>query len=165
MLHRHLNFARPGTAHFVTTVTSMRGNWFIDDRVCLRLLKSLERARAGHQLKCLGYVLMPDHVHLLLWQDQEGKCVPDMMESFKKWSSRLFHPEVFGRNPLWRRGYDDVPLPGSRAMVRRLHYMHNNPVKRGLVQNPEEYRWSSFRPLMDMEESVVALVRLGPVIE
>lgn len=162
MLHRHKRIALPGTTHFVTTVTSLRGDWFVTEQDCIRLLNKLERARAECELMCLGYVLMPDHLHILLWQDKEGERIPDMMESFKKWSSRSFRPDAFDKHPLWRRRYDDVLLPGMRAMIRRLHYMHNNPVKRGLVQNPEDYRWSSFRPLMELDTSIVTLKRIGP---
>jgi putative transposase len=159
MLRRHeeLTFAR--SIHFVTTVTSLRGDWFRDDSTCTELLKTFEGYRGKFGLHCLGYVLMPDHVHALLYQTEEGSLVPNMMQASKRLTSSNCRPPNFPEKALWRRRYDDVPLPGTKAAMTRLHYMHGNPVRRGLVEQPENYRWSSARDYAEIEEGIVRLSR------
>ena len=159
MLHRHERIAFFGVTHFVTTVTQIRGFWFVDEKVCTRILKLFERCRAERELDCLGYVLMPDHMHALLYQAKDGPEVCDFMEVFKKQSSRYQHPPDYAYDLLWRRRYDDVPLPGIKAIVRRIRYMHNNPVKRGLVATPEEYPLSSAREFAELEKGIITLRR------
>jgi putative transposase len=82
------------------------------------------------------------------------------MERFKKLSSRYLRPARFEKLPLWQRGYDDVAMPGMNAIVRRIRYMHDNPVRRGLIVRPEEYLWSSAREMLNDEKGIVTLRRL-----
>ena len=160
MLHRHQRIAVAGSLHFVTTVTQFRGLWFIEHEICTQILTMLERCRAEHHLDCLGYVLMPDHLHVLFYQREDGSAVCDCMEQFKKWSARRLCPPQYTKRPLWRRRYDDVPLPGVDAAVRRLYYMHYNPVKRGLTSEPEQYPWSSAGELLKDQKGIITLRHL-----
>ncbi len=72
MIQRHLRTAFPGTIHFVTTVTRARGSLFVRAEECNAMLRIFEQYRARGHIKCLGYVLMPDHFHALLYQEDEG---------------------------------------------------------------------------------------------
>jgi len=91
----------------------------------------------------MGYVLMPDHFHVLLVQSSADPLIPLLMKGFKQFTSRQCKPRNYPNEPLWHYRYDDVPVPGSRAAQTKLEYMHNNPVKRELVTKPENYLWSS----------------------
>jgi len=104
---------------------------------------------------CLGYVLMPDHLHALLLQQEEGLAVSELMERFKKFTSRKLRPAMYTGVSLWRRRYDDVPVPGTDAAKTKLIYMHGNPVRRGLVTTPEDYPWSSAREYAGLEPGIV----------
>jgi putative transposase len=131
--------------HFVTTVTRVRGSWFCDPRICLEALRLFEKYRALDGLICYGYVLMPDHVHSVLKQPFAGPMVSRFMANMKRETSlraRELLGDVF---PGWCDRYDDVYLPNSEAVRERLRYMHLNPVRRGLVEAPEDYGWSSAR--------------------
>jgi putative transposase len=143
MLNRHsrLNFA--GSVHFVTTVTRERGLWFVEEAVCRAILESLEFARAHYDILCVGYVLMPDHLHAVLCQSAEDFGVAKMMESFKKFTSRKLRPACYKGTTLWREHYNDMVVPGAEALQVKLKYIHENPLRRGLVADATEYRWSS----------------------
>ncbi|MCX6601623.1 MAG: transposase [bacterium] len=167
MLRRHNSIAIPGTLHFVTTVTAIRGNWFTGDEVCRQVLWEFEKSRIRQGLQCLGYVLMPDHVHAVLFQLEEGLQISAMLRDFKAATALSCRPEQFHGPSLWQRRYDDVPLPGINALFRRLEYMHNNPVKRGFATSAGEWPWSSVHDFLGASSGVVRvateLVPTAPV--
>ena len=158
MLRRHSAIALAGTIHFVTTVTRIRGQWFTEPRLCTSILRAFERSRAKTKLNCLGFVLMPDHFHVLLHQPDDGPWVPRCIAGFKKSSPYWFSIPEFHGVRLWRDGYDDVLVPGSAAVYTKLNYLHHNPVRRGLIQEPEKYPWSSAGLYYDERENGVVTV-------
>ncbi|NUO18343.1 transposase [bacterium] len=160
MRRRHQRYDLEATTHFVTAVTRVRGDWFVNDETCTKLLLLFEKYRERYRLVCFGYVLMPDHLHALLFQETDGPLVSQLMNSFKREASKqrdiLGYPDA----TLWRDRYDDIALPGSDAISRRMRYMHGNPVERGLVAEATEYKWSSLRYLLEMDtHSIVTLTR------
>ncbi|MFZ5433846.1 MAG: REP-associated tyrosine transposase [Calditrichota bacterium] len=161
MLQRHTKLAFSGSVHFITTVTAVRGNWFIEPDLCRNLLMLFEGYRERHNVRCLGYVLMPDHLHALLHQDNDSPVIPRLLDDFKSVSSRQYRPKSYPTHHLWAKRYDDVPIPNVEAARTRLEYMHNNPVRRGISEQPQDYPWSSAKVLMGYEgESVVALSQI-----
>ncbi len=159
MLRRHNQRNFVASTHFVTTVTNVRGNWFIEENVCRYLLELFEGYRAQQKLDCFGYVLMPDHLHVLLRQVCPEGLVTRTLQGFKSVSSRKLTLQNYPARLLWREHYDDVPVPGSDAISTKLRYMHGNPVNRGIVEKPEDYKWSSQRELLELEKGIITLVR------
>ncbi|MBU0692240.1 transposase [bacterium] len=160
MLQRHNKLAFSGSIHFVTTVTSVRGNWFVETLLCQQLLELFEGYRVQTGIDCLGYVLMPDHLHALLHQTTDEPVVSKMMNGFKSVSSRNYRPTDYPQHNLWRQHFDDVPIPGRDAAVTRLEYMLNNPIRKALVEKPEDYLWSSARQLLLGESGIVTLMQI-----
>ncbi|MBU1708171.1 transposase [bacterium] len=159
MRRRHTRLSSAGSIHFITTVTRIRGLWFTGDDICTKILKIFEWHRAKHSLECIGYVLMPDHFHALLHQQKGGMQIPQMMAVFKRETSKQLRPKDYPGATLWNDHYDDVPVPGLNAIKTKLEYMHNNPIKRGLVEEPEKYPWSSARDYFDIEKGIVSITR------
>jgi putative transposase len=155
MLRRHKQLAFAGSLHFVTTVTEVRSDWFVDPALCRKVLEAFEYCRARFEVQCLGYVLMPDHLHAVLYQQNEEALIPAMMRRFKSLTATRCRPHGYENTALWRRRYDDVPLPNAEAVNTRLQYMHFNPVRRGLVEAAEKYAWSSARDWAGTEAGIV----------
>ena len=101
--------------------------------------KALERMRIRYEFHVFGYVIMPEHVHLLLG---EPKTAPlsRALQSVKSSVAKLCP-----QKPFWLPRYYDFNVFTQRKHVEKLRYMHRNPVKRGLVERPEDWQWSSFR--------------------
>ncbi len=67
------------------------------------------------------------------------------------------------RTPFWQRRYYDFNVWSKKKLDEKMHYIHQNPVRRGLVAQPEDWKWSSFRHIATGEDSVVEIVnRNGP---
>ena len=132
----------------MTLVTRTRGNWFVVPSECIAILESFEFCRAKTELNCLGFVLMPDHLHALLVQEKEFPQVPKLIQDFKKFTSRKLRPALYVGEALWQDRYDDVPVP-THAIDTKINYMYKNPIRGGLVEHIQDYQWSSVGVLFD----------------
>ncbi len=160
MLRRHQTIAFANSIHFVTLVTRERGQWFVAQELCREILATFERCRARENLECFGYVLMPDHLHALLRQNDEGSYTAKLVQDFKKFTSRYLKPNSYPDGTLWRTRYDDVPIPGPKAATTRVEYMHAKPIRRELVALVEDYSWSSARDYAGLEKGIVTVTRI-----
>lgn len=105
-----------------------------------------------------GWVIMPEHIHLLIRPDHSKAAVPDLLWRLKKLFSqrvikrwkKLDAPilnqirDAQGRLHFWQAGggYDRNTVT-HEEFREKLNYIHNNPVTRGLVESPTDWRWSS----------------------
>jgi putative transposase len=100
----------------------------------------LEQIRARHHARVYAYVLMPEHVHLLI-NEPPSFVVAQFLKALKQITSRKLKGD---RERFWQDRYFDRNIRGEAARSEVIRYIHRNPVKRGLVASPEQYRWSSF---------------------
>jgi hypothetical protein len=94
--------------------------------------------------------------------------------------SRSLRPP--GRGSFWQARYYDFNVWSEKKRIEKLRYIHRNPVRRGLVEKPEDWKWSSFRHYPTGADGVVEIesewtahkrermglrpiVRIGPVIQ
>jgi putative transposase len=129
------------------------------------LLRMIEATRKRYRFAVLGYVVMPEHVHLLISLPEVGDP-SKVVKSIKQRSaarflrrrpeSRLFDDAV---DHFWQKRIYDFNVYSERKVVEKLKYMHRNPVKRGLVLAPEQWKWSSFRFYMYGEAGLVKIAK------
>jgi putative transposase len=114
----------------------------------------LERARQKYRFVVVGYVVMPEHFHLLITEPDVGD--PSVvMKVIKERFTKLLHHGGVRTGPIWQKRFYDFNVCSAEKRMEKLRYMHRNPVKRGLVALPEEWKWSSFRAYASSEESLV----------
>ena len=126
----------------------------------------LEQTRSRHQARVYAYVLMPEHIHLLI-NEPPLILVAQFLKALKQITSRKLRGE---RLQFWQDRYFDANIYGETARSEVIRYIHRNPVKRGLITSPEQYRWSSFnhyatgiRGVVEIESEWTARTR-GPLI-
>jgi putative transposase len=110
------------------------------------------RRRLGYLL--CGYVFMPDHWHALLWS-RSPLTISRVIQGVKYVSSRRLNRQRGTAGSLWQHQFWDRFVRHEKEFNERLTYMHMNPVRKGLVATPEEWRWSSYQNF-SREESVRA---------
>ncbi|MCU1284246.1 MAG: hypothetical protein JWO13_596 [Acidobacteriales bacterium] len=115
---------------------------------------SLERVRRQYALVVIGYVVMPEHVHLLIGEP-ENHLLSRAIQSLKQGVARRL--ALRSAEPFWQARYYDFNLWSDRKRIEKLRYMHRNPVKRGLVEKPEDWGWSSFNHYATGVEGVVEI--------
>jgi putative transposase len=131
----------------------------------------LERMRERYQFVVVGYVIMPEHIHLLISEPHEEENNPSIvMQALKLGFTRRIVVEAKRRsNPaqaalldqapqrIWQKRFYDFNVWTEKKRVEKLRYMHRNPVQRGLVKSPELWPWSSFRAYLLGEAGVVKI--------
>ena len=100
---------------------------------------ALELIRRRYRFVVAGYVVMPEHVHLLMGEPQRSN-VSGVVHALKL-SVSMRRPQ----RPFWQARFYDFLVHNEAKRVEKLRYMHRNPVVRGLVAKPEDWPWSSFR--------------------
>jgi putative transposase len=103
---------------------------------------ALERVRQQNELCVYGYVVMPEHVHLLVSEPERG-TLAQAMQSLKQGVARRL--ALRAADSFWQARYYDFNVWSERKFAQKLRYIHRNPVERGLVARPEHWAWSSFR--------------------
>src|SRR5712691_8247762 len=113
-----------------------------------------ERVRCWYGFYVCGYVVMPEHVHLLISEPERGQLslALQMLKQNVARESRL--PEG---NPFWLPRYYDFNVPSEAKRVEKLRYIHRNPVRRGLVEKPEDWKWSSLLHYATGAEGVIEI--------
>ncbi len=101
----------------------------------------LEAVRRKYEFVVAGYVLMPEHVHLLVGEPRRS-TLSVALQVLKQKTSRKLKGKA--NQPFWQPRYYDFNVWSAEKRSEKLRYMHRNPVARGLAAKPEDWPWSSF---------------------
>jgi REP-associated tyrosine transposase len=117
---------------------------FFGDEDCVAYLGWLGRYASRHACSVHAYVLMGNHVHLLLTPSREHG-VAGLMRALGERYARYVN-EVHRRvGALWEDRYEAVPVHVGSYLLSCMRYIELNPVRARVVEWPGQYRWSSFR--------------------
>ncbi|HUK87634.1 MAG TPA: transposase [Terriglobales bacterium] len=156
-----------GDLHYITCSCYRRRPLLASARRRDLFLRILEEVRRQYDFVVVGYVVMPEHFHLLISEPERGDPSKIMQVLKQRLSRRLrrrrkarpgqgsLWDEPAPAPHFWQRRFYDFNVWSKRKRVEKLRYLHRNPVRRGLVTSPELWRWSSFR--------FYALGEAGPV--
>ena len=169
MPHGLKRFHQSAQSHFVTFTCYHRRRGFDTPAVYDLFVDVLEQMRPHFALCIYGYVVMPDHVHLLLSEPHHG-LLADAIHYLKLSFSKRLVAQVRARSlganlgypsptpgVFWQKRYYDRNVRDEHEFVEKLRYIHRNPVKAGLCKLPEEWPWSSFRHYALREKGVVEI--------
>lgn len=154
----------PGDAHFLT-FSCFRGYPLLTrDRTRQWLLDAIERARSRHCCDLWAYVIMPEHVHLIIRPREREYDISTVLRAIKwpvsiqarrflearssPWLARLREGKPGGARGFrfWQRGGGfDHNIHHERTLGAIIDYIHANPVRRELVRDPFDWPWSSAR--------------------
>jgi putative transposase len=141
--------------HYLTCSCYHRQPWLATPRRRDLFSQILEETRQGYGFVVVGYVVMPDHIHLLISEPMRGTPSTVMQVVKQRYARSVLRQEMQSsaqselwpdsEEHVWQRRFYDFNVWSARKRIEKLRYMHRNPVKRGLVLEPEQWEWSSFR--------------------
>jgi len=149
-----VRYQKAGGFHFITFSCYRREALLARRNAYEVFERELETVRRRHDLVIAGYVLMPEHVHLLLGEPLKASLAAALQVLKQRTSKKL---KQSGESRFWQRRYYDFNVRTELKRVEKLRYMHRNPVNRGLVEKPEDWKWSSFRHYATGVEGVVEI--------
>ena len=161
----------PDRAHFVTCTIVEWLPLFASATCCDIVVRSLEYCRQHKALRVFGWVILDSHLHAIL-------AAPDLsavLRDFKSYTARelLLQITSEGRDWLanqlhyyraahkaseyqvWQEGSHPQAILSDEMWRQKLEYLHNNPVKRGLVASPEHWRYSSAHEWLEGAQPVL----------
>jgi len=152
----------PGDAHALTFSCFQRQAFLGRDRSRQWLVEAVATARDKHAFDLWAYVIMPEHVHLLIFPREDDYAIADILLDIKRPIARRAlrfvrehapsflermrdeQPSGVVHHRFWQRGGGyDRNLVSAKTIRDTIAYIHKNPVRRGLVEQPEVWRWSS----------------------
>ena len=142
-------------AQFVTFSCYKRRTLLNPDQSKRIVIGTLGSQLAGQDGICLGFVVMPDHVHALIWFTETGQ-LSSFMNKWKELTSkaikklyRVKFPNYWKKldeeDPVWQPKYHSFNVFSEKKIEEKLDYMHLNPVRAGLVERAVDWTWSSAR--------------------
>ena len=166
-------FHGAGDLHFITFSCYRRRQFLAHASRRGMFLRALEKAAADYQLTVIGYVVMPEHVHLLV-SEPERENLSTVIKAVKQsvarrvkrqWRRRSTQQRLFPDSipeRFWQARFYDFNVWTAKKRIEKLRYIHRNPVTRGLVESPEQWPWSSFRFYAFGEKGLVTVNAIFP---
>ena len=158
-----------GDLHFITFSCYRRLSLMNTAHARDIFVQELARVRTETGFCLIGYVVMPEHVHLLMSEPKIG-TPSEAMQKLKQRVSRKMRGEAgreqkrsphgeTGEIPrsFWQARFYDFNVYSRGKIKEKLNYMHANPVIRGLVEHPKEWPWSSWSLYSAAEASLVQM--------
>ena len=136
--------APPGT-YFVTFSTWQRRRLFVVENYVRLFLQTLYRYRREGRFQLHTFVIMPEHVHLLL-TPANNVTIEHAVQLIKGGYSHALGSILGRKREIWQRGFTDHRIRDDRDFLNHQNYIHQNPVERRLVNDPSEYRYCSAFP-------------------
>ncbi|HEX4037191.1 MAG TPA: transposase [Acidobacteriaceae bacterium] len=134
------SIARPSRTFFVTTSTFMRKSILQSDRNATLLTEVFRSCVAAKHFRLHDFVIMPDHVHLLLTVSGET-TVEKAMQFIKGGFSFRLKRETGHNGEVWQRGFSDHRVRDRESYKSHRTYIAMNPVRAGLAKSPEDFPW------------------------
>src|SRR5437773_4171980 len=161
-------FHQSKQSHFITFSCYKRMPFLSNSGLRDIFIRCLENIRRRYQFRVFGYVVMPEHIHLLVSEpdvESLAKVIQALKVSFVRQlakrptsaRSRQMWGTDSGANggTFWQKRYYDHNVRSAQSFVTKLRYIHRNPMTRGLCKAPIDWRWSSFRHYATAEVDVV----------
>jgi putative transposase len=133
-------YQQTGDVHFITFSCYRRAPLLGSGLARDTFVVTLERVRRWYGFYVTGFVVMPEHVHLLLSEPERGNLAV-VLQMLKQIVSQKLNKRV--TTSFWQPRYYDFNVRREGKLTKKLDYMHQNPVQRGLVTRPEDWMWSS----------------------
>jgi len=135
----------------------MRGNekreLFLCDQDRIQFIDTLRSKKGEDRFSLYAYCLMSNHIHLVL--KEESDSLSNIMKRINISYALYFNTKYERVGHLFQDRYLSEPIESEDYLLAVIRYVHNNPVKAGIVKLPERYRWSSYREYLGAQRGLV----------
>lgn len=141
-------------ACFVTTKTLNNAPLFANEDTAQLFLSTLFELKDRYQFQLLSFVIMPDHVHLLL-VPSATYTISALMQKIKGLFAKKYRDYTGNHGSFWQKSFYDFTIYSEKKLIEKALYIHQNPVRRGLVTDAINYKFSSACPGMETDIGIL----------
>jgi REP element-mobilizing transposase RayT len=127
---------------FITTCAFRRHPILATPSAAAILKAEWESAPARHRWNVARYVIMPDHVHFFCTPGQDASSLETFVGRWKEWTAKGLIRELNYAKPVWQLEFSDHLIRSEKSCVEKWDYVYRNPVRAGLVTQPEDWPYS-----------------------
>ena len=168
------SIVEPEGVYFLTATIVEWLPVFTSRESCDIVIRTLEYYRKNSGLRVYAYVIMENHIHLLAEAQELGRTI-QLFKSFtarellqwaeatgREWLLNQWHfykkqYKIESKHQIWQEGSHPQLIQGETMLLQKAHYIHDNPVRRGYVDVPEHWRYSSARNYVLDDASVMTV--------
>lgn len=161
--------------HYLTFVTYRRVPIFKSENICQFLIDTLKEIRKNHPIKLIGYVIMPDHIHLIVnpvdcdieivGKELKGVSANKILKWLKENEyftslEKLKLTNTKKRNHsfcVWQKKIRSIDLWSHKFILQKLNYVHLNPIRAGLCDHPAKWKWSSYNAYLSRTDAEIPI--------
>ncbi|MFL0799078.1 MAG: transposase [Agarilytica sp.] len=141
----------PNMPHHIVQRGHNRGVVFVEDSDYQYYLDNLIEFKREFGLKLFSYCLMTNHIHLIVQPLDDLSSVGKLMKRLAGRQTRLVNKSERRTGSLWDGRYKTSVIDTDEYLLQCCRYVELNPVKAGMTDNPEDYKWSSYRALVGLD--------------
>lgn len=157
----YMKISKDNPCYYLTSVTNKRLPVFQTDKLKEITVKALDEARNSHQILIFAYVIMPDHYHIITDSNRKisevlrylngitaRRIIDYLKENNFTSSLEKLRQETKKRQykySLWEHHPNTFSINNEKTFMQKVYYIHQNPVRAGLVEKAEDYKYSSVR--------------------
>jgi REP element-mobilizing transposase RayT len=149
--------------YFITSSIHLWVPILFNENLFQIIIDSLNYCQTTKGLKIHGYVIMINHIHVIVSHERYDQ-IPNIVRDFKRHTAteisnylselgqfselfwvKIFHSRETGQLRIWQEGYHSIAIKSQTFFVEKLAYIHDNPVRKGFVEKPEDWKYSSAR--------------------
>jgi len=139
-----------GLPSLITTNLANRKPLLASSYAARMLMEVINEVRAETAFNLLAFVVMPDHLHMVV-SLPSGLKLGRVMQLIKGRFSNRYHRATGGDGNLWQERYHERTLRTEQQLITAIEYVHGNPMKAGIVSQLEDFPWSSANPTHDTD--------------
>ena len=139
--HRRLRKGRksiPNMYYSVTLAGRDRTPFLAIEGIPDIIFECFDWLEADNRLKWICVMVMPDHVHVV-FQLGYKQTLPNLIQSFKRFTANRINGRLVRTGPIWQTNYYDHGIRSDESLAEIIRYCYENPVRKGLVERPEDY--------------------------
>ena len=170
---------------FITTTITNHISVFQINELAIACMKLLEETRKKYNIKAYCYCLMPNHIHMIVQSRKKGD-ISNFIREWKSFSARLIITFAKERSSallnafsdsaikygmkeeqdhqIWMPRFDDLQLRSPEVTRIKVNYIHMNPIRKNMIESPEQYSYSSAGWYMGKEERFLSLTDIKAII-
>jgi len=137
-------YSLPNSCYFITTSTYKRCPILANSKICGILFSSLSYLEEKGRIRTICCIAMPDHIHLV-FQLMDGQNLSKVMQDFKRFTAHKINKIMNRKGSVWQEQYYDHNIRSYENLEEIMKYCHENPVRKGLVEKPEDWEFWFFR--------------------